>query len=447
MVGICGSGMSGMAEVLNNIGYKVRGSDLNTESDIAKYLNNIGIEIIKGHNKDNLIDEQVLVYSSAIKFNNPELLEARRRGLLILRRAEMLSELMRLKFGIAVSGSHGKTTTTSMLGQILEYSLFDPTIVVGGRVKNFQTSAKIGKGEIMLVEADESDGSFLNFLPAVSVITNIDKEHLDHYGNFENLKKAFLRFANSTPFYGITVVCNDDKIARKLIPDIKRVVRTYGLSEDSDVRGIITDKRKSEFEVYCRDKFLGKIKLKVMGEHNIKNALAAIAVALYLKKIPFKKIKEALEQFEGVNRRFDLRYKGKVDIVEDYGHHPTEIKETVKIAKLYGAERVIMVFQPHRYSRTKLLLKKFPKAFTGIDKLVLTDIYPASETPIEGITGETLYKEFLKQGFNNIKYIEKLDDIVNYLISIIKERDLIIFQGAGNIRNLIPQFIEKVKNG
>jgi UDP-N-acetylmuramate--alanine ligase len=446
MIGIGGSGMSGMAKILNNIGYKVRGSDLNTESDAANYLKSIGIDLVKGHKAENLIDEQVVVYSSAIKFNNPELLEARRRGLLILRRAEMLSELMRLKFGIAVSGSHGKTTTTSMLGQILEYSLFDPTIVVGGKVKNFKTSAKIGKGEIMLVEADESDGSFLNFFPAVSIITNIDKEHLDHYGDFDTLKQAFLKFANSTPFYGTAIVCYDDEVIRELIPNINRVVRTYGLLKGADLRGEILDDRKSEFRVYCNEKPLGKIKMGVIGEHNIKNALASIAVALYLKKIPFNKIKEALESFEGVSRRFDIRYKGKVDIVEDYGHHPTEIKATSEIAKLYDAKRVIMVFQPHRYSRTKLLLKDFPTAFKGIDYLILTDIYPASETPIEGVDGELLYKEFINRGFTNIKYIKNLEDIVAYILKIKKDGDLIIFQGAGNIRNLIPEIIGRLKD-
>ncbi len=446
MIGIGGSGMSGIAIILNNIGYKVRGSDLNTESDTAKYLKRIGIDLVKGHKAENLIDEQVVVYSSAIKFNNPELLEARRRGLLILRRAEMLSELMRLKFGIAVSGSHGKTTTTSMLGQILEYSLFDPTIVVGGKVKNFKSSAKIGKGEVMLVEADESDGSFLKFSPAVSIITNIDREHLDHYKNFEDLKESFVKFANSTPFYGIVVACYDDGIIREIIPGINRVVRTYGLKKGADLRGEILDEKKSKFRVYCDEKPLGEIKMKVMGEHNIRNALASIAVALYLKKIPFDNIKEALESFEGVSRRFDLRYKGKISVVEDYGHHPTEIKATVEIAKLYGAKRVVMVFQPHRYSRTKLLLKDFPKAFKGVDYLILTDIYPASETPIEGVNGELLYNEILNNGFKNIKYIKNLEDTVDYLFKNKKDGDLIIFQGAGNIRNMIPVFIERLKN-
>ncbi len=444
MIGIGGSGMSGIAEILHNIGYKVRGSDINTESETVNYLKNLGIEVLKGHNRDNIKDEQVVVYSSAIKKDNPEIIEAQKRGMLILRRAEMLSELMRLKFGIAVSGSHGKTTTTSMIGQILEVSKFQPTVVVGGIVKNFGTSAKVGKGNLMVVEADESDGTFLNFSPAVSVITNIDREHLDHYGSFSSLKKAFIKFANSVPFYGVSIISADDKISMGLIDKITRIVKTFGFSEKANVRGIITNKEASSFKVFYNGKEQGEVKLRVEGKHNVKNALAAITVACYLK-IPFTTIKKALEEFEGVGRRFDVKYEGKFTIVEDYGHHPTEIKANLEVADKKKRKRLIVVFQPHRFSRTKLLLKKFPIAFKKADFVILTEIYPAGEEPIEGINSSLLFKEFKKQGFNNIILVNKLEKVVDEILKVAQEGDLIIFQGAGNIRNIIPELIRRVK--
>jgi len=445
MIGIGGSGMSGIAEILHNIGYKVRGSDINTESDTVQYLRKLGIEILKGHRKKNIRDEQVVVYSSAISEDNSELVEAKRRGVLVLRRAEMLSELMRLKFGIAVSGSHGKTTTTSILGQILEVSKFQPTVVVGGIVKNFGTSAKVGKGNLMVVEADESDGTFLNFSPVVSIITNIDKEHLDHYGSFSKLKEAFVKFANSVPFYGISILSADDKISKGIVKNIKRIVKTFGFLKDSNVRGEILDKRASSFKVFYNGEEQGIVNMKIEGKHNVKNALAAITAACYLK-IPFSTIKKALEEFEGVGRRFDIKYEDNtITVVEDYGHHPTEIKATLEVAKNRKKERLIVVFQPHRFTRTRDLLKVFPKAFKNADLIILTEIYPAGEKPIKGINSGVLYNEFKAQGFKNIIYIKKMNAIIDKLIEIKDKGDLVIFQGAGNIRNIIPEFIRRVK--
>jgi len=445
MVGIGGSGMCGIAEILHNIGYKVRGSDIDVNSETISYLRNLGIEIKEGHSGNNIKEEQVVVFSSAIKYDNPELKEAKKRGLLVLRRAEMLSELMRLKFGIAVSGSHGKTTTTSMLSQILENSKYDPTIVVGGRVKNIGSSAKVGKGDIMVVEADESDGSFLNFVPSVSVITNIDREHLDHYGSFQELQEAFVKFSNSVPFYGVTVLSSDDFYSNCLQDRIIRTIKTFGLGKEAEVRGEITDKNESRFKVFYRSKLKGEINLKTRGEYNIRNALASIAVAEYLN-ISFKKIKEALEKFEGVSRRFDFKFRGDISIVEDYGHHPTEIVETLKVAQKYEYRRIIEVFQPHRYSRTKMLLKEFPPAFKLADKIILTEIYPAGEDKINRINGRILYEEFVDYGYNDIDYIEKLNDIPEFLSKIVKKGDLVIFQGAGNIRDLIPDFVRRIRN-
>lgn len=444
MIGIGGSGMSGIAEILHNMGYRVRGSDISLNSETVKYLKNIGIEVVKGHKKENIRDEQVVVYSSAIRLNNPELIAAKEKKMLILRRAEMLSELMRLKFGIAISGSHGKTTTTSMLGQILEVSKFQPTVVVGGVVKNFGTSAKVGKGNLMVVEADESDGTFLKFSPAVSIITNIDREHLDHYGTFTKLKKAFVKFANSVPFYGISVLSSDDKVSKSIIKDIKRIVKTFGFSEYSNIRGEIINKEASSFKVFYNEEEQGTINLKVAGKHNVMNALAATTAACYLK-IPFTTIKKALEEFEGVGRRYDVKYENDITVVEDYGHHPTEIKANLDIASLKKRDRLIVVFQPHRYSRTKILLKSFPEAFKKADLIILTEIYSAGEDPIKGIDSELLFKEFKNQGFDNIIFVKKREDIVNKLIQIKKTGDLIIFQGAGDIRNLIPEFIRRVK--
>ncbi len=444
MIGIGGSGMSGIAEILHNMGYRVRGSDINLNSETVKYLKNLGIEVLRGHKKENIRDEQVVVYSSAIRLNNPELIAAKEKKILILRRAEMLSELMRLKFGIAISGSHGKTTTTSMLGQILEVSKFQPTVVVGGIVKNFGTSAKVGKGNLMVVEADESDGTFLKFSPAVSIITNIDREHLDHYGTFTKLKKAFVKFANSVPFYGISVLSSDDKVSKSIIKDIKRIVKTFGFSEHSNIRGEIINKEASSFKVFYNGEEQGTINLKVAGKHNIMNALAATTAACYLK-IPFTTIKKALEEFEGVGRRYDVKYENDITVVEDYGHHPTEIKANLDIASLKKRDRLIVVFQPHRYSRTKILLKSFPEAFKKADLIILTEIYSAGEDPIKGINSKLLFREFKNQGFDNIIFVKKREDIVDKLIQIKKTGDLIIFQGAGDIRNLIPEFIRRVK--
>ncbi len=445
MIGIGGSGMCGLAEILFSLGYDVYGSDINVDSDSVKHLKKLGIKVFKGHAPKNIGDAQVVVFSSAIKEDNPEILEAKKRGLLILRRAEMLSELMRLKFGVAIAGAHGKTTTTSMIGDILKEAGLDPTIVVGGRVKSLRASAKLGKGDIMVAEVDESDGSFLKFLPAIAVITNIDKEHLDHYGNFENLKRAFLQFANSVPFYGEVIVNGDDENIRALIERIERNTLTFGFGKGNFVRGEIVSSYKDEevFNVFLGGEFYSTFRMKVLGVHNVMNALSSISVALYFD-VDREVIKRALQNFSGVSRRFELKYDGCVKVYEDYGHHPNEIKVTLSVAKRITEGKLVVVFQPHRFTRTKFLFKEFPDTFKMADIIILLPIYPAGEEPIEGITSELLYSEFKKQGFENIILTNK-KELFDVLFSVIKENDLILFQGAGDIRYLCNDFVEKLR--
>ena len=446
MIGIGGSGMSGIAEILHNLGYEVSGSDQNPESESVLQLRSMGIYVAGGHHPQNLGDAQVVVYSSAITPENPELVEARRRGLLVLRRAQMLSELMRMKFGVAVSGSHGKTTTTSMMGAVFMETGLDPTIVVGGKVKSMGTSAKVGEGDLMVVEADESDGTFLNFLPNVAVITNIDEEHLDHYGSFEKLLESFAAFANSVPFYGLAILCADDPWTASLKPKINRVVKTYGLSQGADVRGEILERGlgQSRFRVFSDGEELGEVTLGTGGVHNVKNALAVITAALYLE-LPFERIRSGLASFQGVSRRFDIRHSGKITVVEDYGHHPTEIAANLEMAQERNPARLVVVFQPHRYTRTHLLKEKFPPAFLQADLIILTDIYSAGENPIPGVDGESLYREFLRQGVSNVEYCPRLDRLVDYVAERMREGDWVLFQGAGNARNLIPEIIGRIE--
>ncbi len=453
MIGIGGSGMCGLAEILNSLGYEVKGSDISIESESVKHLKKLGITVYKGHKKENIGDSQVVVYSSAIKEDNPELLEAKERGLLVLRRAEMLSELMRLKFGIAVSGAHGKTTTTSIIGEILKEANFDPTIVVGGRVKALGASAKLGEGEVMVAEADESDGTFLNFFPAISVITNIDREHLDYYGSLENIKKAFLRFANSVPFYGEVIINGDDVNAREIIKDVKRNITTFGFEKGNDLRAELLEKDSlgyEEFVVYYKEKKLGKFRLSIEGKHNVMNALSAIGVALYFG-IDVETIKSSLSNFKGVERRFELKYRGRISVYEDYGHHPEEIKRTLLVAKKhakYSNGRLIVVFQPHRYTRTKALYEEFPEALRIADLVLLLPIYPAGEKPIEGVSSRLIYDEAVKRGLNNIELVEK-EKVYERLETILKEGDVLMFQGAGDIRYMSNEFSQMMrrKNG
>jgi UDP-N-acetylmuramate--alanine ligase len=443
-VGIGGIGMSGIAEVLLNLGYTISGSDL-SQSDLTQRLASLGATIYAGHHASNLGDTDVVVTSTAVKTDNPEVLEAHRRNIPVIPRAEMLAELLKMKFSIAVSGSHGKTTTTSMVATVLASGGLDPTMVIGGKLASIGSNAKLGDGEVIVAEADESDGSFLKLSPSLAVITNIDLEHLDHYRDIEDIKDAFLQFANIVPFYGSTIICLDDENAQAILPNIKRKTVTYGLHPPADYRAseISFFGHSSSFTVHCKEGAFGSVTLHVPGLFNVYNSLAAIAVARELD-MDFPAIKEGLKIFAGVQRRLEV--KGKVNgitIVDDYGHHPTEISETLKAAKQVWKEKIIVVFQPHRYTRTKALFNEFLTAFPNADELIVTDIYAASESPINGVNAESLCEGIRGRGHNNVIYMHTFEDIVDHLLSIAKPTDVIITQGAGNVWKIGEEFLKR----
>jgi UDP-N-acetylmuramate--alanine ligase len=443
-VGIGGIGMSGIAEVLLNLGYTISGSDL-SQSDLTQRLSSLGARIYTGHNASNLRDTDVVVTSTAVKSDNPEVLEAHRRNIPVIPRAEMLAELLKMKFSIAVSGSHGKTTTTSMVATVLASGGLDPTMVIGGKLASIGSNAKLGDGEVIVAEADESDGSFLKLSPSLAVITNIDLEHLDHYRDIEDIKDAFLQFANIVPFYGSTIICLDDENAKAILPNIKRKTVTYGLHQPADYRAseISFSGHSSSFTLHYKEGAFGTMTLHVPGLFNVYNSLAAIAVARELD-MDFPAIKEGLKIFTGVQRRLEV--KGKVNgitIVDDYGHHPTEISETLKAAKQVWKEKIIVVFQPHRYTRTKALFNEFLTAFPNADELIVTDIYAASEAPINGINAESLCEGIRSRGHSNVIYMHTFEDIVDHLLSIAKPSDVIITQGAGNVWKIGEEFLKK----
>jgi UDP-N-acetylmuramate--alanine ligase len=443
-VGIGGIGMSGIAEVLLNLGYTISGSDL-SQSDLTQRLASLGARIYTGHHASNLGDTDVVVTSTAVKTDNPEVLEAHRRNIPVIPRAEMLAELLKMKFSIAVSGSHGKTTTTSMVATVLASGGLDPTMVIGGKLASIGSNAKLGDGEVIVAEADESDGSFLKLSPSLAVITNIDREHLDHYRDIEDIKDAFLQFANIVPFYGSTIICLDDENAKAILPNIKRKTVTYGLHMPADYRAseISFSGPSSSFTLQYKEKAFGNVTLHVPGLFNVYNSLAAIAVARELD-MDFPIIFEGLKTFTGVQRRLEV--KGKVNgitIVDDYGHHPTEISETLKAAKQVWKEKIIVVFQPHRYTRTKALFNEFLTAFPNADELIVTDIYAASEAPINGVNAESLCEGIRNRGHNNVIYMPTFDDIVDYLLSIAKSSDVIITQGAGNVWKIGEEFLKR----
>ncbi len=445
-VGIGGVGMSGIAEVLHNLGYKVQGSDISRNANVER-LENSGIKIFIGHNSDNVKDAHVVVKSSAIRDDNPEIIEAQNRGIPVIPRAEMLAELMRMKYSIAVAGSHGKTTTTSMIGTILNYANLDPTIVIGGKLDSLGSNAKLGKGEFLVAEADESDGSFLLLSPTIAVITNIDEEHLDHYKDgIEEIKNTFIKFVNKIPFYGVAILCLDHPNIQEILPDIDKRILTYGFLSQCDVRGdnVVINEFNSSFDVYIKDEYQGRITIKMPGIHNVSNALGAIAVA-YELEIPFEVIKEALNDFKGVNRRFYLKgyYNGAM-IIDDYGHHPEEIKATLKSVKQAFNKNVIVVFQPHRYSRTKALLNNFATSFYNADKLIVTEIYPAGEDKIEGVNGKLLYDKIKEFGHKDVVFIEDFDEIVEYIRENINENSIVITLGAGNVWQIGEKLLGKM---
>lgn len=444
-IGIGGIGMSGIAEVLLAQGFPVSGSDIQ-ESDTTRKLHNLGARISTGHHADNLAGAKVVVFSSAVKRDNPEFLEAQRQGIPLVPRAEMLAELMRLQYGVAVAGTHGKTTTTSMLATILAFADEDPTIIVGGKVDAFGGNAKLGSGKFLIAEADESDGSFLSLSPVVTIITNIDNDHLDYYGQMEKLRMAFVEFANKIPYYGRSILCIDDSEVSKLFALIAKPSWTYGFSEYANFQ--ITDYHASpngcSFTVLRESFRLGEVHLKVPGEHNARNAVGALAAALELD-IPSEKAILALNSFGGVRRRFEMKGvlpESDVLIVDDYGHHPTEIEATLKAAKGYTERRVVAIFQPHRYSRTRLCWDQFANALRYADEVYITDIYPAGELPIEGIHSELLCDHIRLQNPQLVcHYAGDLEQARKTLESKLRHKDMLITLGAGNITQLGPTLL------
>ncbi len=445
-VGIGGIGMSGIAEVLLNQGYKVSGSDLKA-SDITRRLQGLGATIFEGHRAENLVHSDVVVISSAVRKDNPEVITARQRKIPVIPRAEMLAELMRLKYAVAVAGSHGKTTTTSMVATVLSAAGLDPTAVVGGKVNVLDSNAKLGKSELMVVEADESDGSFLHLHPSITVVTNIDPEHMDHYGTLDNLKDAFTAFCNRVPFYGLNVLCLDNPNVQSLLPRLEKRAVTYGSSHMADYRleGIRLEGFTTRFEAFRRDEPLGEFRVRMVGAHNALNALAVIAVAEEMD-IPLDVVRSALSEFGGVQRRFTVRGEvAGVTVVDDYGHHPTEVQATLAGARRAFGKRLVVAFQPHRYTRTHDLLKEFATSFNDSDVLFVTSVYAAGEEPIPGATGEVLAEAVRAHGHRDVTYVEKRVDVARALLPRLREGDIVLTLGAGDITQVGPELVELLK--
>jgi UDP-N-acetylmuramate--alanine ligase len=446
-IGIGGAGMSGLAEVLLNLGYKISGSDLRP-SGVTRRLKELGIDIFIGHRKGHVCGVDVVVYSSAVKLNNPEIEAAIEQQIPVIPRAEMLAELMRVKYGIAVAGTHGKTTTTSMIAAILSHCGFDPTVVIGGKLNSMGSNAKLGKGEYLIAEADESDGSFIKLSPTIAVVTSIDREHMDYYKNMNDVKERYLNFINKVPFYGCAILCLDHSNIQGFMPRVARRHTTYGLTVQADIsaRDVEFKEMVSNYWLYYKGECMGRISMEMPGKHNVYNSLAAIAVALELG-IDFNQIAEGLKGFSGVQRRFQLKGIEKdIIVVDDYGHHPEEIRATLKAAKEGWGRRIIAVFQPHRYSRTKDLFWDFLSAFNDADKLVVTDIYPAGETSIEGVSSEGLVDGIKAYGHKNVVYIPDKEDVTEYLMEFLSSGDMVITLGAGDVWEVADGVLEELRN-
>jgi UDP-N-acetylmuramate--alanine ligase len=441
-VGIGGIGMSGIAEVLLNLGFEVTGSDI-VETEITKRLKSLGARIKKGHKGLNVIGSDVVVYSSAVKRDNVEIQSAMDHKIPVIPRAEMLAELMRMKKAIAVAGTHGKTTVTSMVGLVLTKASLDPTIVVGGRLRSLDTNAKLGSGEYLVCEADESDRSFLRLFPTFAIITSIDEEHLDNYANIEEIRRAFLEFAQKVPFYGCVILCLDEVNVQSIIPEIERRTITYGFSRQADISAhdVEIDNFHSRFTVVSDERDIARVELSVPGKHNILNALGTIAMCLELD-VNIEIIKESLTEFHGVRRRFEV--KGKINgiwVVDDYAHHPREIEVTLESARNGWGGRIIAIFQPHLFSRTIKLKDRFAMSFNEADNVIITDIYPSRESPVPGVTGKLIYDAVRECGHRGVTYIKEKERIVQYLKKNTKKGDLVITIGAGDIYKIGEKFI------
>jgi UDP-N-acetylmuramate--alanine ligase len=446
-IGIGGSGMSGIAEILLNLGYRVTGSD-QRRNDAVEHLEQLGAKIFVGHAAANVEGSHVVVYSSAVSRDNVEVRAAHERQIPVIPRAEMLAELMRLKYGIAVAGTHGKTTTTSMIGAVLAEGRYDPTIVVGGRVTSLGSNARLGQGEYLVAEADESDGSFLKLAPTIAVVTTIDAEHLDHYGTLEAICEAFRVFVSKVPFYGSAVLCLDQPNIQRLIPRLEKRIITYGLESSADLvaRHLQLAGMTSRFEVYQRGALLGECTLQIPGRHNVLNALAAVGVGLDVE-IPFVTIQKALAGFAGVQRRFQVRGSAAgVTVVDDYGHHPAEIRATLAAAKAGFDCRVVTVFQPHRFTRTHHLRQEFLTAFNQADVLIVMDIYAAGESPMPGVTAEDLANGIRAHGHRNVTYLgSDRARIAQHLCEITRPGDLVLTLGAGDVSLLGPEILKALE--
>ncbi len=451
MVGIGGIGMSGMAEILIQRGYKVTGSD-GASNETTDRLKELGATIYQGHAPENIEGADVVVYTSAVKATeNEETKAALENRIPTIKRAEMLAELMKMKFGIGVAGTHGKTTTTTMIGHVTQDGNYDPTIMVGGKVHSFdKTNAVVGKGDVIVVEADEFDRTFLRLTPSIAIITNIEAEHLDIYDDLEDVKGAFIDYANKVPFYGAVIVCLDDPNVRSILPDLERRIISYGLSPQAQVRAVDIQMNQftSTFTVMNDDQKLGVITLKAPGDHNVKNALAAVATGIELN-IDFKLIKQGLERYEGVFRRFQKKVEEQgVMVIDDYAHHPTEVAATLNAArKGWPDRRIVAVFQPHLYSRTQDLYKEFGLSFSDAEVLVITDVYPSREKPIEGVTGKLISDTAEQYGHKNVIYVEDKADVTETLKEISKAGDIIITMGAGDIYKYGEEFANELESG
>ena len=447
-VGIGGIGMSGLAEILVDQGFTVTGSD-RSASDNTERLEGLGIHVAIGHDAKNVEkDVDVLVYSSAIPPENPEVVVARQRNIPVIRRAEMLAEVMRLKYGIGIAGTHGKTTTTSMVSLILMEGGVDPTVIVGGRLHGLAGSnARMGKGDFIVVEADEYDRSFLSITPTIAVLTTLETDHLDCYRDLEDIKSAFIQFAAKVPFYGFVVLCLDEPALQDIMPKIKKKIITYGLNGQADLQAvdIVHRQNRTRFTVLRNGAELGEVELQIPGKHNVQNALAAIAVGLSLD-VPFAKVKTGIEKFTGVFRRWEVKAELQgITVVDDYAHHPTEIKATLSGVKAGWRRRVICVFQPHLYSRTRDFYDEFGRSFFNADVLVVTDVYPAREEPIQGVSGELIANAAKVFGHKQVHYVPDKTSVPSFLMSIKQEGDIVITMGAGDIWKFGEQFIAAMK--
>lgn len=433
-VGIGGSGMNGIAQVLLNLGFTISGSDLK-ETQTVLNLKNMGAKIYIGHNENNIKGADVVVYSSAVKPDNPEVKKAKKLGIPIIPRGEMLAELMRFKYGIAISGSHGKTTTTSMIGSILGKTGYDPTVVIGGKLASYGSNAKLGRGDFLVAEADESDGSFLKLSPTIVSINNIDLEHIGFYKNLNDIKNAFINFANKVPFYGAVVVNLDDENTVQIIPKIEKKIIKFGIeNKNADIIAHSLKLLNGRYKFKIND--FGEIHLSIPGKHNIYNALASIAISMELN-IPFCVIKETLENFKNASRRFEIKLEAPFVVIDDYAHHPSEIRATISSAReMFPDKKLISVFQPHRYSRVKALFEEFAKSFNKSDVILITEIYPAGEKPIEGITGENLAKKIKNYSQKPVYFAKYLSDTENIIKDLVNENSVVLIMGAGNITQI-----------